>query len=294
MADFINFEADIEGDDEEIGEEDDEVSNISDVDSENSFIDNQEVKTDVSFYRHFANVENDIDQVLKDAYNEALEDIDKFDEISNLCEGSEEEAEIDDFKNFEFNIKKFNESLFPRVDADHEKVQNQFCNAILYALRFVKTGLKDMCNKKEFEKTIDKSLVEELSQPEKFQFIIQLQKFHKMCYEINIILSKHNYFLRVFELKNKFRRFMMKDETKQKIVRQLSSCLIEKYSGFTVISIEFKKKKRKMFKSIDIIYKPIKFIKIEPLCYFSDDISKAYSFLPSKGKKGMSRAHKCY
>ena len=119
MADFINFEADIEGDDEKIGEEDDEVSNISDVDSENSFIDNQEVKTDVSFYRHFANVENDIDQVLKDAYNEALEDIDKFDEISNLCEGSEEEAEIDDFKNFEVDIKKFNESLFPRVDVDH-------------------------------------------------------------------------------------------------------------------------------------------------------------------------------
>ena len=45
MDDFINFEADIEGDDEEIGEDNDEVSNISDVDSENSFIDNQEVKT---------------------------------------------------------------------------------------------------------------------------------------------------------------------------------------------------------------------------------------------------------
>ena len=111
MADFINFEADIEGDDEEIGEEDDEVSNISDVGSENSFIDNQEVKTDVNFYRHFANVENDIDiKILKDAYNEALEDkgLDKFDEISNLCEGSEEEAEIDDFKKFEVDIKKFN------------------------------------------------------------------------------------------------------------------------------------------------------------------------------------------
>ena len=29
MADFIYFEADIEGDDDEIGEDDDEVSNIS-------------------------------------------------------------------------------------------------------------------------------------------------------------------------------------------------------------------------------------------------------------------------
>ena len=152
MDDFINFEADIEGDDEEIGEDNDEVSNISDVDSENSFIDNQEVKTDVNFYRHFANVENDIEQVLKDTYNEALEDIETFDEISNLCEGSEEESEIDNFKNFEVNIGKFNERLFPRVDDEHEKIHNQFSSAISYALRFDKTGLKDMCNKEEFEK----------------------------------------------------------------------------------------------------------------------------------------------
>ena len=130
MNDFINFEADIEGDDEDIGEDNDEVSNISDVDSENSFIDNQEVKTDVSFYRHFANVENVIEQVLKDAYNEALEDIETFDEISNLCEGSEEEPEIDNFTNFEVDIEKFNESLFPRVDVEHEKVHNQFSRAI--------------------------------------------------------------------------------------------------------------------------------------------------------------------
>ena len=130
MANFINFEADIEGDDEQISEKDDEVSNISDVDSENWFVRNQEVKTDVNFYKHFANVENDIDQVLKDAYNEALEDIDILDEISNLCQGSEEEAEIDNFKPFEVDIKKFDEILFPRVDVDHEKVPYQFCNAI--------------------------------------------------------------------------------------------------------------------------------------------------------------------
>ena len=39
---------------------------------------------------------------------------------------------------------------------------------------------------------------------------------------------------------------MIHDEnkSKQKIVRKLFSCLIEKYSGFTVISIEFKKKNK--------------------------------------------------
>ena len=98
-------------------------------------------------------------------------------------------------------------------------------------------------------------------------------------------MSKFGYFLRVFELKNKFRQLAMKDKSKQKNARQLSSCLIEKYSGFTVISIEYQKKQRKMFKPIDIIYKPTKHIEIEPLCYFLEYISKAYSSLHSKGKK---------
>ena len=31
-----------------------------------------------------------------------------------------------------------------------------------------------MCNKEEFEKTIDKSLAEKLNHPEKFQFITEL------------------------------------------------------------------------------------------------------------------------
>ena len=40
-----------------------------------------------------------------------------------------------------------------------------------------------------------------------------------------------------------------------------------------------------MFKPIDIIDKPTTRIEIEPLCYFSDDISKVYSSLHSKEKK---------
>ena len=40
-----------------------------------------------------------------------------------------------------------------------------------------------------------------------------------------------------------------------------------------------------MFKPIDVIYKPTKHIEVESLCYFSKDISKAYSSLHSKGIK---------
>ena len=57
--------------------------------------------------------------------------------------------------------------------------------------------------------------------------------------------------------------------------------------------LKIKKKQRKLFKSIDIIYKPTKRIEIEPLCFFSNDLSKAYSSLYSSGEK-IKRAHKCY
>ena len=62
-----------------------------------------------------------------------------------------------------------------------------------------------------------------------------------------------------------------------KIVKQLSSCLIEKYNGFTVIRIEYQKKERKNFQPLDIIYKPTKDLEKEPACYFSTAISLAYS-----------------
>ena len=57
--------------------------------------------------------------------------------------------------------------------------------------------------------------------------------------------------------------------------------------------LKIKKKQRKLFKSIDIIYKPTKRIEIEPLCFFSNDLSKAYSSLYSSGEK-VKRTHKCY
>ena len=62
MSDFIHFEADI---DEDVGkDEDHEVSDISEI--EPDFIDDQEVNTDINLYRQFDNVENDIEQVLRE------------------------------------------------------------------------------------------------------------------------------------------------------------------------------------------------------------------------------------
>ena len=89
-------------------------------------------------------------------------------------------------------------------------------------------------------------------------------------------LTKYGYFLRVFELKSKFRHLALKNPRKQNIVRQLSSCINKKYNGFHLISTECSKKLRTKFKPINIIYKPIKFPEKEVLCFSTNDISKSY------------------
>ena len=79
MTEFINFEVGVEEDNNE--EEENEVSDDSDLDSLSSFIDNEQTENDVNFYRNFDNVETDIEQTLKADYDRGLEDIENFDGI---------------------------------------------------------------------------------------------------------------------------------------------------------------------------------------------------------------------
>ena len=59
--------------------------------------------------------------MLADAKKQALVDIDQFDELANLCDGSDDESLIDEVEESEVDFKKFEETLFPRVDDDEQK-----------------------------------------------------------------------------------------------------------------------------------------------------------------------------
>ena len=117
MADFINVEVSVE---DEVQEK--EVNEVSDseLDSLSSFIDNEETEDDVNFYCNFDNVETDIEQTLKNEYGKSLEEIDDCDEISNLSESSENEAEIDEFENAAEKVKCFGETLMPKTKSEEE------------------------------------------------------------------------------------------------------------------------------------------------------------------------------
>ena len=210
MADFINVEVSVE--DEVQEKEVNEVSD-SDLDSLSSFIDNEETEDDVNFYCNFDNVGTDIEQTLKNEYGKSLEEIDDCDEISNLSESSENEAEIDEFENAAEKVKCFGETLMPKTKPEEETEHNNFIKVILYAIRFDKQNKTDICDKNDFKKVIDENLIDQLDE-EKYEFILDLQKFYNNCYEINHVLSKYNCFLRVFELKNKFRHLTVKKQKK--------------------------------------------------------------------------------
>ena len=136
MTDLIDFEVSVE-DKNKNEEKDDEVSN-RDLDSLKSFTDdNDEIENDRTFYQKFEKVTASIDDVLKEEDYKSIVDIQKVD-VSNFCETSEEEIEIDEFKDTEKRIEKFKETIFPvsKDNDDDENDHNSFINAIFFAIRF--------------------------------------------------------------------------------------------------------------------------------------------------------------
>ena len=141
---------------------------------------------------------------------------------------------------------------------DDENSYNSFVNPIFFPTRFNVEQNTDLCSSAELKELVDNNLFTQLNQ-EKSNIILDYQKFNSQCHKVNMLLDKHGYFLRVFELKNKFCHLALKNPKTQKIFRELPSCINQKYNGFHVISIEYSKKlRKKIFKPIDITYKPVK------------------------------------
>ena len=187
MTDFINFEAEVDSE-SDLSDNDEDI----DEDLDDFIVSDQNVILDSrTFYRGFENVENNLDEILEQSRQQALKDLEEFDEISNLDEDDVIEMEIDNFSNSKNYVKKFEKTLKPESN-------NQICNVIIKAIEY---------HMKEDKKNISQILIEKINQPQKYKFIIDQQYFFNMCYELTIILSQFGYFLRVFELKKKFRHY---------------------------------------------------------------------------------------
>ena len=194
MADFINFKSTTVADENQenvvVGNVDDEEE-VSDIDSLDSFIDDEScnITNDRSFYHQLENVDNSVDDTLKEEYEKSIPEIENFDNFSNFCESLEEElGEVGEFKESEKRLEKFDETLFPTSD----ETINTFPNAVLYAVRFAVTQKIDVCSDDELKEPNEKNF--EKIDRDKFELELDKEKFNQQRLDTNEILSKEGYF----------------------------------------------------------------------------------------------------
>ena len=119
---------------------------------------------------------------------------------------------------------------------------------MLYAVRSAVTKKIGVCSDDELKEANEK-IFEKIDR-DKFELELDKQKFKQQCLDINEILCDEGYFLRVYELKKKFRELRLKSSKQQNIIRQLSSCVHEKFDGFHIVCVEYSKKARKKFRQL--------------------------------------------
>ena len=79
-----------------------------------------------------------------------------------------------------------------------------------------------------------------------------------MCFDLNEILLGKKFFLRVYELKDKFRYLFHENIEKKEVIRRVSGCIKEKFNGFTFAQINLAKNQKQDLIPINIVYKPVK------------------------------------
>ena len=148
---------------------------------------------------------------------------------------------------------------------------------LLHAIRFLKNKKSDQCDEIEIEKEIGSDLYFKIAE-KKDKCILDLNKTHfdEMCDEINKILLEEKFFLRFYEIKDQFRYLFHEDHIKKKGFRSLSSCIKEKFNGFTFADICFQKKQKADLIPINILYIPIKKQDDAIKCFFTDNLKNAY------------------
>ena len=260
----------------------------------NSFINDESESENEDALSHFSNVNLNINEANKRIEEEALQRINDCDDYSNLSYASDDdESSIFEFAASEDHIEKLKQSLLPK---NANETQNGFVNVILFKIREITENKTDICSQEDLLKNDTVNQIFEKLTHEKVEFSLDLQEFNNVCYKINEILIEFDFFLRVFEQKNKYRQLLVKKPEKQNQVKQLASCLIQKYNGFQVIKSLFNKRQRRTFTPVDIIYSPTKNAQILPLCFFTTNIANAYTALYCEGMK-MRRSftiYECY
>ena len=179
------------------------------METDRDFNDDANYDESVADYYAFENVT----RTCEEAMSNALEGFDYDHKPENYCE-EPTDMEIDDFDKSKGKIAKFKLSLVNSQVADNP---DSFFYSILYALRYRLTNKAEPCiDDTELESDVKTEIFDEVNLlRDRFRLDLDLMNFENQCFQINQILMKNNFFLRVFELKDKF-RYLIKQDSRKK------------------------------------------------------------------------------
>ena len=217
MADFLLTEA---VDEDDVGGVDE--GNIYEhmTLSDEEFIDDSVIEESVTDHYGFTNVSRDYTEAVEDSFS----DFDFEQEPNNYCNENEiHDLEVDNFKDYKSKIEKFTKTL---VNPQGLNNKDSFFYSILFAVRYQLTG-KFSCNDdddvdEQIKVDIGAEIFDEIyTLKNMMRLDLDILNFENQCLKINQILNKNNLFLRVFELKEKF-RCLIKQDSEKKILSEIS------------------------------------------------------------------------
>ena len=259
--------------------------------SDNDFIDDTEIDESVEDHYAFTNVNRNY----ADAVYDSFSDFDFDQEPNNYCNENEVcNLPVDEFKDYKQKTDLFIGTL---INPQGSNNKDSFFYSILYTVRYFLTQKMEPCtNEDELRLDVTAEIFDQIYPlKENMRLDLDILNFEKQCFQINHILNKNNFFLRVFELKEKFRCLIKQDAERKNVIRELSSCIFEKFNSFNIVRLEFDKKLRQKMLSIDIVYKPVKKETENIECFFSRRINMAYSTTFNKNEKiRHETAFQCY
>ena len=251
-----------------------DMSENSDCSDNESLMDDFIVRDNVAeydpptFYRNVDNNQNLYNQIKADDEENRDEDL-YFSEDGQpemFAPQNIDDVEFHDFSNYKEKAAKFKNCCFPP-----ETEPNLFFSSVIYALSYLQKN----------EKPTDFSSAKEIIGHDRFLKLKQIEKeimldytqfgFFDRCMKLNDLPAKEfGCFLRFYEHRNKFRyQLRQKLKSKNEMKAELSSCVIQKFSGYDLLRAELALEERKNLVSIDIVYEPTQ-DKTKPIyCYFA-------------------------
>ena len=247
-----------------------EESMIIDSDNDNLIIDENKQENDSPIFHMFHNQTTDTSKIMEQKLREE-ESASKLLEPNNYITENEIEEianeiydETDDFLKSKTKLLSI---LLNPINQTGEK--DTFYLTLLHAIRYAKSNKNDLCLEEDMGKEIEINLYSEINSiKDKCILDLNLNHFEEMCYNLNDILLKENMFLRIYEIKDKFRYLFHENKDSKNCLRSLSSCIKEKFNGFGRAELKLSTKEKTDLIPINILYKPVKKLGEFVKCYF--------------------------